>query len=695
MNRITAYIKAKFKRKHKQSHGSFAEAHHFTIQSSSLYDIGIQNNHYYGGQTDGIYISPILKEYVTLNPSVLHVLAKEAMLDAAFDAAARDPPPKCHPGTRTTIIQSVQEVLCNPRYGALLIYINGPAGVGKSAIIQHLAETQDANHNLGGSIFFSRPNGRNNPKKVFTTLSYQLAVNKPAYRHYITQKIVENPGFTNKTIDKQFEHLILIPLAQRGIIPNSESMVIFLDGLDELQDERDQVRIVDIINNFVLQYPSLPVIWVIASRPEPHITQAMLRAKNVLSGQYRGYHIPVDSEEGVRDVEHFLHSEFTRIRRSFPSIMTSEQVWPLEHQFLMISNTSSGHFAFASTAIKYIDDPSYGNPVSRLNLIISILQKQSPRRGNGRHPFQALDVIYAQIMADIPGEVLLTTRNILSYIAVLNRIGDQESTLVTCNILGLEQHEFYGSLQKLYSVLAFPEPREAMTRPIRFLHTSFLDYLENLDASSPFKLDLDETATRTWRRCMGIIQPMRWGENAIVQSLKLSWPSNEESARSFDLVPGNHSGKRVWLKAEGMLSSAILERITSDVQISASRRWPNLLFESFAANPQFRINLPVRELASDVEGLDFSRSMTNRSFLWNSFSPNEWFEFAGSCPVLIREKMIHQCSVASLDRERIRMSLSKRGWFISGFRRIVGTLHAIPFTDSSGVLIEVLLFVSL
>ncbi|KAJ3560589.1 hypothetical protein NP233_g10738 [Leucocoprinus birnbaumii] len=452
-------------------------------------------------------------------------------------------------------------------------------------------------------------------------------------------------------------------------------MVIFLDGLDELQDERDQVRIVDIINNFVLQYPSLPVIWVIASRPEPHITQAMLRAKNVLSGQYRGYHIPVDSEEGVRDVEHFLHSEFTRIRRSFPSIMPS--------------------FCICIHSYRYIDDPSYGNPVSRLNLIISILQKQSPRPGNGRHPFQALDVIYAQIMADIPGEVLLTTRNILSYIAVLNRMDDRESTLVTCNILGLEQHEFYGSLQKLYSVLAFPEPREAMTRPIRFLHTSFLDYLENLDASNPFKLDLDETATRTWRRCMGIIQPMRWGENAILQSLKLSWPSNEESARSFDLVPGNHSGKRVWLKAEGMLSSAILERITSDVQISASRRWPNLLFETFAANPQFRINLPVRELASDVEGLDFSRSMTNRSFLWNSFSPNEWFEFASSCPVLIREKMIHQCSVASLDRERIRMSLSKRGWFISGFRRIVGTLHAIPFTDSSGVPIEVLFFVSL
>ncbi|KAJ3560593.1 hypothetical protein NP233_g10737 [Leucocoprinus birnbaumii] len=659
------------------THGSFMQAHHFSIQSSNLYDITTQNNHFYGVQSD----------------HSLNVLSREAMLDVAFDSAARDPPPRCHPGTRAAIIQSVQERFQSPELGARLIRLSGPAGVGKSAIMQNLTEAEDAGKTLGAAVFLSRANGRNVPKKVFATISYQMCLAQPTYREYITRHISDNPSFLNKTIAKQFEHLILIPLGQKNIATNSRRLLIFLDGLDELQGEREQAEIVDIIISFIVQYPSLPLIWVIASRPEPHIGQAFSRAKRQLGTMFHGFDIPIDSVESVRDVERFLHSEFTRIRESFPDVISPSQIWPLGHQFLMLSNISSGHFAFASTAIRYIDDPSYGNPVSRLNRVVSILHKRFSRHDSDKNPFHALDTLYAQIMADIPTDVLPITRSILCYIAILNRIEryrpDRESTVTTCNIMGLEQHVFYGALRKLHSVLGFPEPRKGLLHPVRFLHTSFSDYLESLAPSSPYKLKLSETATCMWRRYMEILRSIQWnqGNDGLKDSrLELSWPLKAERPLPLDLllIP-SELDQAFHLNESTESPSLVLEHVESDVLISVRRRWPNLLFESFTPSPDFNLrHIPVQDLANDIQQLDFSRSLTNRSFLWNTLSPVEWFEYGNNCPISIRDKMIRDYAFTSIDPEIIRKSLAQRGWFVCGTRRQSAALHDLPFLDSDG-----------
>lgn len=71
---------------------------------------------------------------------VLSRLAHFTMEGAEFDSSARDPPPSCHPGTRLTILKSITDWIGSKErsYGSL--WLNGPAGVGKSAIMQTLAE---------------------------------------------------------------------------------------------------------------------------------------------------------------------------------------------------------------------------------------------------------------------------------------------------------------------------------------------------------------------------------------------------------------------------------------------------------------------------------------------------------------------------------------------------------------------------
>ncbi|KAF9450239.1 hypothetical protein P691DRAFT_726348, partial [Macrolepiota fuliginosa MF-IS2] len=102
------------------------------------------------------------------------------MRGAKFDSSDRDPPPRCHPGTRTTISNKIYDWLGSPRPEKKLLWLRGLAGVGKSAIIQTVAEKLADQGRLGASLFFSRTNGRRDPRQVFPTLAYQFAVQDPS-----------------------------------------------------------------------------------------------------------------------------------------------------------------------------------------------------------------------------------------------------------------------------------------------------------------------------------------------------------------------------------------------------------------------------------------------------------------------------------------------------------------------------------
>lgn len=435
--------------------------------------------------------------------TALERLADYAMLGAAFDSSNRDPPPRCHPGTRMNIVQSLQAKLRGP-FQAKLIWVYGPAGVGKSAIMQTLAEGEDGS-TLGASLFLSRANNRDNPQKVFTTVSYQFSVKDNSYQAHIAQQLAADPMFLDKSVSRQFENLVAKPFARLGLLTSTQGRVIIIDGLDELNDVREQSRIIELILDFILQHPTLPLVWVIASRPEPHIQVAFSRAKSRLSDHYADCEVTIDSGEGVRDVEQYLRDEFTRIQQSYPDSISPRQVWPSERQFIRISSIAWGLFIFAAMVIRFVEDPNYGDPVSRLNQILSLLDKRSTQRDLDMNPFEALDLLYEQIMAEVPSNVLPVTQLILGYTAIQTHYLRNVGILHVCNLLGLERHVFYGALRKFYSVLALPEPGRADRDDIRFLHVSFSDYLQDRERSHVYSLDLDNTATYLWQRYMTIL----------------------------------------------------------------------------------------------------------------------------------------------------------------------------------------------
>lgn len=419
---------------------------------------------------------------------VLESLGKHTIAGAEFDSSARDPPPSCHPGTRLNILSHLQSWMHNPTREKKLMWVHGPAGVGKSAIMQTLAESEHESEGslLGATLFFSRANKRHDPQHVVITIAYQLAVKYPLYRKYVLDLFTNNPKVVEKSFSEQFKMFITKPFAEKKLLEGlAEAVLIILDGLDECMGEWAQCEIIRHIGEFVLQHPDVPLIWVIASRPEPHIQTAF--ASRSARSSYVQVDVPVDSTQACLDVEKYLRHEFGEIQENYPmSFPPATQQWPSEAQFTKIADRASGLFAFATTLIRFIDDKDYGNPIDRLQKVLNVIDSVSAVEGRD-NPFATLDALYTEIMSSVPRDILPITW------ALLAPMSDPDSRdftfFILCNWLGLSQATAYGALRKLHAVLNIPLPDQAH-KTLRPFHTSFTDYLINPSRSGSFHLNL-------------------------------------------------------------------------------------------------------------------------------------------------------------------------------------------------------------
>lgn len=151
---------------------AFADAQNTTLHDCSFTDIrGDQNNStiaYHHGPVS-IHNGPLITTYElegnTLNKGVSGIAAlyNASSPNAAHNSLERDPPPRCHLGTRTIELQNIanwhaaaaigrdwNKLAENGLKGSLrqskqqaasILWLYGPVGAGKTAIAQTVAET--------------------------------------------------------------------------------------------------------------------------------------------------------------------------------------------------------------------------------------------------------------------------------------------------------------------------------------------------------------------------------------------------------------------------------------------------------------------------------------------------------------------------------------------------------------------------
>ena len=352
------------------------------------------------------------------------------------------------------------------------LWLCGPAGAGKSAIEQTIAELCYQMNLLAASFFFSRSvNGRNNKTFLITTIVVQLMESIPEIREHVGIALYNNPSLLERSLEAQMDGLVVKPLKMAASIygpefdfMNSRPKVIVLDGLDECGDPESQQYILKVLMNSINKH-SIPFSFIVASRPEHHIREAFnvmllnsLTTRLVLDDKY----------EPDVDIRMFLQSKFQDIKNQHPSRAHLPSSWPSDEEVESLVRKSSGQFIYASTIMKFIDSHCH-LPRKRLDIIFGI----SPR--GKTTPFAEIDSIYSYVLM-AASDNIDSALEIFGVLLFLHNRHLNNTPRFIEDFLSLREGEVFTILSDLHSIIAVPSSKERDI-PLQFYHASLGDFL--------------------------------------------------------------------------------------------------------------------------------------------------------------------------------------------------------------------------
>ncbi|KAJ7434138.1 hypothetical protein FB451DRAFT_1154586 [Mycena latifolia] len=303
-----------------------------TVQSASDFERGSQGSHYRGtpvgteSRSQDTYFPAEPPQAVHGGTFIaaqnvnhrhgekgIHILHRAVALEALCDSTESFDQPKCHPETRISLLDTLYRWATEDNAGYSIYWLSGPAGAGKSAIMQTLCERLQDTGRLGGSFFFTRDHStRGNAKVLFATLAYQLALHHTDLKDLISRSIEADPSVIGRAMGLQLHRLIVEPCAP---LTNSPPITLLIDGLDECKGHNVQQEILHLLASAVSKCPKLRIL--IASRPEPQISQVFKEP-----GMTGLYHL-LDIQLSFMDIRNYLLSEFNRIHHEHDETMAS------------------------------------------------------------------------------------------------------------------------------------------------------------------------------------------------------------------------------------------------------------------------------------------------------------------------------------------------------------------------------------
>ncbi|KAJ7648608.1 hypothetical protein DFH06DRAFT_1095375 [Mycena polygramma] len=412
----------------------------------------------------GIYITAENVNHLRVQDEGFHVLHRSVALEALYDSAESFPQPRCHSETRADMLGNLCQWATKTDPAVQVLWLYGPAGAGKSAIMQTLCQRLHTAGLLGGSFFFKRGHPiRGNGTLLFATLAYQLAIRNRALKTEISKRVEEEPSLVTGSMASQLQELIVQPCKSST---DSSCRVLLIDGLDECDRSTAQQEILRSIGRiFCVQ--SLPLRIIVASRPEPDIRQIF--QEPAFYGRYETANI----EQSFEDVRAYLRDEFSRIHREHKETMRAiPKPWPHPDILEELVRNSSGYFIYAATVIRFVDNQDF-RPTEQLRAL------RLPKRESDS-PFADLDQMYLQILSTVPVPVRPRLLNILCTI-------DLNVTTATIEeLLQLDYGDVELTCRRLGSIL-----QTTSSGRLAVYHASFYDFLGNPTRSGVFHISCE------------------------------------------------------------------------------------------------------------------------------------------------------------------------------------------------------------
>ena len=415
-------------------------------------------------------------------------------LGALHDSAERSPAPNCHPDTRKAVREIILDWIRSECSAPNFFWLYGPAGAGKTSILQAIAEflcsPSGSDQNFGGSFFFSRgKHGRDQGHFLFSTIAYQLALKVPGLRQPINRIMESDPTLHTKSMGVQLQRLIvdafecLSPLPQR-------SYLVIIDGLDECQDKTAQQSILQLLCESIRVH-KLPLRFLVGSRPESHIRDSFDR-ESLYTITNR---VVLDETfHPGRDIEIYLRDGFAKISADNSIMSHVEQPWPGKAIIDLLVQRSSGQFIYAATVLKFVG-ADFFSPKKQLALVL----KPDPTA------LSDLDQLYTQILSVYPSAV-----NIVQVLGIITASKSHSPDVIE-DILCMDEGELKLVLRGLSSLMVRNGERlheEVISYVIpEFAHASFCDYLFDSSRSGLFHVNLREYENQVVIRSFALIMP--------------------------------------------------------------------------------------------------------------------------------------------------------------------------------------------
>jgi hypothetical protein len=248
--------------------------------------------------------------------------------------------------------------------GKTIFWLNGRAGTGKSTISRTVAKILQESKILGASFFFKRGEGAHgNAMKLSPTIAGQLVISIPQLIPAIQEVINEEPDIAGKSLNQQFNKLLLHPLLSlRPTSPQTPTMVIVIDALDEGEPD-EQMRIILRLLPQLRKSKAMNLRVFLTSRPEWLILQEF---SNFTSREHEDLILHEVPEPIIHhDISLFLRSRLSEIRK----IRSLPKTWPGDADFNSLVNLSVPLFIFAATACRIFEDPLWDTNESLVEIL--------------------------------------------------------------------------------------------------------------------------------------------------------------------------------------------------------------------------------------------------------------------------------------------------------------------------------------
>jgi len=489
-----------------------------------------------------------------LGKKLLHQNASPAALP---DSSERIGQPRCMKETRVELGEELDNWEKSPIDAATMKWVVAGAGEGKTALLLTFADLCRRQKRSVGAFFASnRITYCSDGNRIVATLAVQLMQALPSTTKYINRALHDDPLLLSKGREVQMNALIVEPIKRIERRTRFLSTITFgrkayptlivIDGLDEVTGKDVQADLIKIIGD-TMKDIRLPLRFLVASRPEPHIVDAI----DTLRSQFPEDRVSIMDLRGNtlvhRDIRCYFKAKFEEIWTKDADLPRD---WPGEDVIDQLVDKASGQFIYATTIMRYIMF-AYHSPEERLAVIRGLLEKPP-----GDKPYQNLDELYSHVVRNANRRADML--RIIAFIIVINRVTANTHILSPafsklCSppklglILGLRRGDLLRCLMDVHSVIKVGDDN----CDVLIYHKSFPDFLLDPLRSNEFAVNLEDSHNylfshiiRTSEHRDTILQML--GQVIIAESMPsdvdfFGTPANSSSDKRLASILGRHS----------------------------------------------------------------------------------------------------------------------------------------------------------